>query len=182
MKEAENLYNSLIRNWAQVLLVVGGIIFFIQKPYELRLKKKEIKFNKLQENKISEVKTFYKSYQSLFMSLKEYAYQTEFGAHEEEIFTKIKEDIRIKLIEFNYHSMVVKLFIDSKDIETVEKIAENLEKIRFGVSMWHNSRSYTKQDRYDEDLNTIIEEIIPNTLPNLIKDIEKSLRKNFDLK
>ena len=83
--ESKELYEFLVKGWVQILLIISGIAYFIQKGYELRLRKKEIKFSRLQENKILEIKSFYKSYQLLFLSLKQYAYQTEFGEHSDDI-------------------------------------------------------------------------------------------------
>ena len=183
MIESKELYEFLVKGWVQILLIISGIAYFIQKGYELRLRKKEIKFSRLQENKILEIKSFYKSYQLLFLSLKQYAYQTEFGEHSDDIFRNIKETITQKLNEFDYNCMVVKLFIDKEDLETIDEIRDTFEQIRFGVAMWHNSQRLGHNSKdYDNKLTEIIDEIIPKKLPLLIKKIEYSLRRSFDLK
>lgn len=84
--------------WAQVAIIIGIIVFIVQKSYELKLKKKEIKFSRVQENKIIEIKAFYKSYQLLEMATKEYLHQTEFGEHSEEIFDRIKKTFEKNLL------------------------------------------------------------------------------------
>ena len=95
----KNWYRVVIDNWAQITVILGLISFIISKFLDLKIRKKEIQFSKLQENKILEIKLFYKSYHSVLLGLKEYLYQTEYGEHNPEIIKNIKNEIRIRFIE-----------------------------------------------------------------------------------
>lgn len=175
----------IVKYWPQLVVLIGSIIIILQKIVELVLKRKEIKFSRIQENKVLEIKSFYKSYQGLFIVLRRFAYQTEFGDLNEEGIQKLKQEITQKLDEFDYSSMVVRLFIDSDDLATIDEIREEFEKIRVGVSMWHNFKNRKTSnyiEKYDNALTEIVNEIIPKRLPSLIKKIETNLRKSFDLK
>jgi len=101
MSEGKTWYQIVIDNWAQITVIVGVIGFIISKVIEVNIKKREIKYSKLQEKKIIEIKSFYKSYHALELALRDYLYQTEFGAHEKEIFRKIKERIDIIQIKMS---------------------------------------------------------------------------------
>lgn len=170
--------------WTQVAIVIGVIVFIVQKSYELKLKKKEIKFSRVQENKIIEIKAFYKSYRLLEMATKEYLHQTEFGEHSEENFDRIKKNIREKFIDFDYYSMTIKLFLNEKDTRIIDEIGDILEKARVDIGIWHirNRSKSPQKDGWDSELNTLLSETFPKKLPALIKQLEASLRSSFDIK
>lgn len=175
-------YEIVIDNWAQITILLGAIGYVIKLLTNYWLKKREITFSRLQENKILEIKEFYKSYQQLELALRSYLYQTEFGDHDPEIFFKIKENIRDKFISFSYNSMTVKLFLSSEDIETIDKINDTLESIRVDIGIWHIYKQSINPPEGWDKLKEIMEERLPKKLPELIKKIETSLRQNLNLK
>ena len=175
-------YEIFIENWAQITVMIGAIGFVIKTITFYKLKKREITFSRLQENKILEIKTFYKSYQSLEIALREYLNQTKFGKHSPEIFNRINENIYSKFIDFNYNVMTVKLFLESDDNKTIDEISETLKKIQLDIDKWHiYINSDVPREEWDK-LYDIMNEKFPKKLPELIKRIEDSLRKNLNLK
>jgi len=175
-------YELLIENWAQITILFGLIGYIIKSLTDFWLRKKEITFSRLQENKILELKEFYKSYQQLEIALTEYLYQTEFGEHNSKIFQKIKENISRKFTDFNYNVMCVKLFLDNDDIDTIEEIYITIESIRKDIGKWHiYSTSQNPPEGWDK-LIEIMDERLPKKLPMLMKKIESSLRNNLNLK
>ena len=168
--------------WSQVVLILGLIGYIIQTLTSFYIKKKEINFSKLQEHKISEVKIFFRSYQQLEVSLKDYLHQTKFGEHSPEIFQKIRVNIYERFQEFNYNLITVKLFLSDADIKTVDEIYKTLETIRIDIGSWHiyvNSES--KPDNWNQ-LRDIMNNRFPNKLPSLISKIESSLRESLNSK
>lgn len=176
-----NWYEIILDNWAQIVVIIGAIGFVIQQLVQFWLKKREITFSRLQENKILEIKEFYKSYQKLEIALRQFLYQTEFGTHKDEIFDEIKHRIRDCFIDFDYHVMTVRLFIDSNDLEVIDEIRDTLESIRKDIGKWHIYNESPHPPEGWDKLKEIMDDRFPKTLPALIKKIEMSLRKSMKL-
>jgi len=175
-------YQIILNNWSQIVVVLGSIGFVIRTLTIYWLKRREITFSRIQENKILEIKVFYKSYQSLEIALMTYLNQISFGEHSNEIFRKNREDIYSKFIDFSYNSMTVKLFLDTEDIITIDEITKTFECIRIDLETWLiYSKSTNPPDGWDK-LEEIRKERFPKKLPELIKKIETSLRQSFELK
>jgi len=173
----KSFYEIIIENWAQITVLIGAVVVFIQTISSFWLKKREMTFSRIQENKILEIKAFYKSYQQLELALGEYVNQTRFGEHTIEIFNIIKENIRIKFIDFKYHSMTVKLFLDSEDTKIIDDINEIFESIRMDMIRWHIYNNSKNQPEGWDKLSEIADERLPKKLPELINKIETSLRE-----
>lgn len=176
-------YEIVIENWSQIAVLLGIISFIIKTIIDYRFKKREILFTRLQDNKIVEVKGFFKSYLKLELSLKAYHYQTLFGEHKKEIFSKQKEEIRVRFIDFDYHSLIVKLFLNTNEIETIDELNKTLESISNTIDSWHafqDANSVSQED--DDKLDEILKVILPKRLPELVNQIETKFRKQLQLK
>jgi len=181
MTEEITWYDIILNNWSQIAVILGVIGYIIQRITEWNLKKNEISFSKIQENKILEIKAFYKSYQGLLNALKHFLDQTEFGIHSPEIFNKIRDEIRTGSIAFEYSCMTAKLFIEKSEISTIDKISSICEATRVDIERWH---IYNESQRQPEDwdrLDEIRKIRFAKTLPDLIKRIEISLRKSYNI-
>jgi preprotein translocase subunit Sss1 len=137
MKESIQWYEFIINNWTQVIFILGVIGYIIKLFIDWDIKKREISFSKIQESKLLEAKEFFKSYQSLRISLQNFLNQTEFGKHTDDIFNKIRVEIRENYVDFDYKCMTLKLFMESEDIKTIDKILGNCESIRMDIEKWH---------------------------------------------
>ena len=175
-------YEIVIENWSQIAILLGMIGFIIKSLTNFWLKKQEILFSRLQENKILEIKAFYKSYQKLNLELTTYLYQTRFGKHSLEIFNEIKENIRKRFVDFNYNTMTVRLFLDKEDLTTIDEIESELESIAKDLNKWHADKYTENRDKTTGLLSEIMDERLPKKLPELINKIETSLRNNLRLK
>ena len=174
-------YEIILENWAQITVLIGIVGITLQQLIQYLLKKREITFGRLQENKILEIKAFYKSYQKLNIVLWDYLVQTEFGKHDKEIFNEMKSKIRKHFIDFDYHVMTVKLFIDSGDIKVIDEIRQTLESIRKDISIWLVNNEFNNHQDGVDKLKEIMDVRFPKTLPSLIARIEGSLRKSMKL-
>jgi hypothetical protein len=174
-------YEIILNNWSQITVLLGAIGFVVQKLTDWRMRKREITFSKLQENKVLEIKSFYKSYLSLELALKDFLYQTQFGEHKDEIFRDQIETVRKCFIDFGYNSMVVKIFLDSDDLKTVDEISKILETTNHDLRKWHIYKTSQNPPKGWDKLEEIMNERFPKTLPTLLKKIETSLRKNYNL-
>lgn len=165
--------------WSQIVVIIGAIGFFTQKLFELSIKKKEIRFSRLQENKILEIKKFYKSYQELRISLEDFLHETEYGALNSDSLKSIKQNIREKFVHFEYDSMTIKLFLNDDDIKIIDQIVEIFKTSRYDIARWHIwQKSNNPPEEYDK-LEEIAKERFPKQLPELINKIESSLRNSF---
>jgi len=185
-------YEIIFDHWAQICLLLGIASFIIQKyvdfvikkrevEYTFKIKKEEIQFSGLQENKILEIKSFFKSYQLLAIALQQYLHQTYFGEHSQEIFKKIDESVTEKFIDFEYNLMTIKLFMDRKDIVTLDEITKTLSTVRTNLTMWHINARNKNPSISPDNLEDILNVIFPKTLPELMTKIEESLRKSNNL-
>ena len=182
MKEVQNTWwNIIIENWAQITVILGIIAFIIKTFIDWKLKKSEISFSRIQEAKILEIMSFYKSFQSLKISLNKFINQTEYGKHSNEIFNDIREQIKECFIDFELNCMTVKLFIEQTEINTIDEIFKVCESIRVDIERWHiykdSNNPPENWNRLDDIRNNRLEKI----LPNLIKRIENSLRKSYNV-
>ena len=76
----------MIKSFSEIVVIMGGLYGFSKLFINWSIKKKEISFTKIQENKLLEAKEFFKSYQSLRISLESFFNQTRFGKHSIDIF------------------------------------------------------------------------------------------------
>ncbi|MCD8440635.1 hypothetical protein [Tenacibaculum finnmarkense] len=179
MKENIQWYKIIIDNWTQVIFILGAIIYIIKLLINWDIKKREISFTKVQEKKLIEIKEFYKSYQTLRISLEHFLNQTEFGEHSTDILNEIRVKIRENYVDFDYKCMTLKLFMKKEDIITIESIIYNCELIRKHVEKWHIYKSSLNPPSNWDKLPETRNEILNKNLPNLMKKIETSLRKSY---
>jgi hypothetical protein len=174
-------WEIILENWAQITVLLGAVGYILKTMTDWKFKKNEISFSKIQEAKILEIKSFYKSYQALEISLRIFINQTEFGEHSTEIFNKIRERIRECLVDFEFNCMTVKLFIERSEMKTVDDISKVCDNIRIDIERWHIYKdSQNPPDGWDK-LDEIRNDKLTKTLPYLIKRIESSLRKSYNI-
>jgi len=164
--------------WAQLTVIIGCIGFVLKTIIESYNKKKEIRFSRLHENKILEIKNYYKSYQKLRVALLRLHFQLQFRGREEEILKKLGENIAKRFIKFEYNSMTVKLFIDPDDVIIIDEIMKNLSKIDLDLRLTIIQERFPTTNDLPERLEAIFE-IFKKTLPELMNKIEINLRENF---
>jgi hypothetical protein len=174
-------WKIILENWSQITVLLGVFGYIIKTLTDWKFKKNEISFSKIQEAKILEIKSFYKSYQSLEISLKNFINQTEFGEHKHEIFNAIREQIRGCFIDFEFNCMTVKLFIEKSEMKTIDEISKICETIRVDIERWHIYNDSTSQPENWDRLDDIRNVRLKQSLPNLIKRIESSLRKSYNV-
>jgi hypothetical protein len=182
MKEDIQWYEFIINNWTQAVFILGVIGYIIKLLIDWDIKKSEISFQKIQENKLIEAKEFFKSYQSLRISLQSFLSQTEYGKHSDDIFNEIRAKIRENYIDFDYKCMTLKLFMKSQDIETIDKIISTCESVRVKIEKWHIYKDSLSRPEDWDKLSEIRNETFDKTIPNLILKIESSLRQSYNLK
>jgi len=179
--EDKSWYNVVLENWSQIVVLLGMISYLIQILINWNLKKNEISFSKIQENKIQEVMSFYKSYQALRIALESFLNQTMFGEHSDEKLNEIRVHIQKCYFDFELNCMTVKLFIEKSDINTINEINEIFESIKVDIELWHIYRdSQSPPDDWNK-LKEIREERLKIKLPELVKSIESNLRKNYNI-
>jgi len=177
--EPFKLSDLIITNWQQILFFLGFLVIVFTSIMNWIYKKKEIRFNRLHENKITEIKEFYKSYYILAREIKTYYYQTEYGSHDDAFFEKIKLKIIEAYQDFEYHLLIVRLFIKENQLELIENLKTQTEEMYLSISKWHIHKGDAERNKYNDKLNQIGDNIIPHIIPELLKRIENELRKDL---
>jgi len=172
-------YDVIFDNWEQIVFILGSIGVVFTAIMNWIYKKKEVRFSRLHENKIIEIKDFYKSYLALEQVIKNYYYQTEFGQHDDEIFKNIKLRISEALLDFEYHFRIIRLFLKDNQIVLIEQLNEKINEMRINIGKWHIHKNDPNGNKYNEKLTEIGETFIPKELPDLLKRIEEDLRKDL---
>lgn len=175
-------YEIVLNYWAQISVLLGTIGFVISTITKHFLKKQVIIFSSLQENKILEIKTFYKSYLELIIALSEFTFQNGFIDTDPETLKKMNEKISVNLKNFRLNVMIVRLFLPHDDIETIEEIDQMINSILKDLNAWNlYNKSSTKQSEAWDKLKDVLFDKLPNKLPDLIKKLEGSLRNSFNV-
>ncbi|WP_299160915.1 hypothetical protein [uncultured Tenacibaculum sp.] len=182
MNEVDKWYDIVIKNWAQITVLLGVLGSVLKVISSWSIKKKEISYSKLQENRLLEIRSFYKSYQTLKNSLERFLNQTEFGLHDHKILNDIAKTIKNNFIDFEFKCMTLKLFIEMEDIETIDEIISSCNDIDKGVNRFHIYKNSHNPPEGWDNLDELRTEINNGTLPTSIKKIETNFRRNFYLK
>ncbi|MCF6295036.1 MAG: hypothetical protein L3J25_05055 [Flavobacteriaceae bacterium] len=177
--EGKNWYDIILANWAQIVFLLGSLGVLFTAFINWRYKVNEIRYSKLHENKIVEIKAFYKSFLDLETKVKKYFYQVEFGQHSDEIFDRIWLEISEATLSFEYHSCVVRLFLKDPQIKIIEELIEKIESIREKTNNWLIHKGGLERKKYDKGLSEIGQSIIPKEIPNLLKMLEIQLKKDL---
>lgn len=143
------------------------------------LNKRSYRKNKSYENKIIEIKNFYKSYQTLRLSVEGYHNYTMFSEKDKEITKSISLGLIPLLQEFQYQSMIIKLFLDEGEYLKVIKIEKILFKIKQDIDIFHITYKNPDSTNSGNRMKEIKEVDFGKTLPELMSSIELSLRKTF---
>lgn len=179
IEESKKWYEIIFEHWTQIVFILGSIGVVFTAIMNWYYKKKEIRFSRLQENKIIEIKDFYKSYFNLETEIKKYYFQVEYGAHSEEIFNEIRSKISIATLDFEYHLRVVRLFMNENQIELIEKLKNKIEEVRKNASLFLIYKNQPERKIFSEKLTDTGEKIIPIELPELLKKLEDELKKDI---
>ncbi len=172
-------YEIVFDNWEQIFFILGSLGFLLTAIINWFYKKKEIKFAKLHETKVIEIKDFFRSYLKYEHEVKNFFYQTEFGQHYEKTFQTINIEISDAHFDLEYHFRIIKLFLGKNQIELIEELNKKIKEMRSSIAKWHVNKIETTGNKYNDKLTEIGEKHLPNELPMLLKKIEDKLRKNF---
>jgi len=184
-------------NWSQIAVILGIVGYVIEKLTVFFLKKKEITFSRLQENKILEIRIFYKSYQTLNIALLTYLEQmlqekdhktfeknieAKYIESINDVYDTFRNDIQNQFLDFKYNAMTVKLFLDNEDLSIIDEISDTFVSIRKKLDTYRSNNELSNTSEGWESLVIIRDDDISKRLPELIKKIESSLRQSFKLK
>lgn len=179
IEESRKWYEIIFQNWTQIVFILGSIGIVFTAIMNWYYKKREIRYSRLHENKIIEIKDFYKSFFNLETEIKKYYYQAEMGTHSEQIFNEIRSKISIATLDFEYHLRIVRLFINDDQIELIENLKQKIEEVRSNVSKWLIYKNGPEGRTYSKKLSEVGDKIIPKELPELLKKLEDELKKDL---
>lgn len=179
MVETYNWSDVIFKNWSQIVLFLGAIGYIIKSFTEWKFKKYEISFYKIQENKILEVKNFYKCYNQLDAALFTFTQQTLDEQVMNEKAKELRYNIDIAYVELRNNCLSLKLFINENEIKTIDEILGLYQKVTIEIALWNVRRvaktsnwNYFKDEFYD---------IQGEKIPDLIKEFERSFRASYNL-
>ncbi|MFA6086986.1 hypothetical protein [Mucilaginibacter sp.] len=144
------------------------------------LNKLSYKKNKSHENKILEIKNFYKSYQTLKFGVEDYHNYTMFSKKDLENAKSISIALIPLLHEFQYQSMIIKLFLNESEYLKVIKVEKVLFQIKRDIDIFHITFKDPNSANSGNRMKEIKELDFGQILPELMSSIELSLRKTFN--
>ncbi len=173
------MIDNVIRFWSQITVVIGAFGIFLKIIFDYKVRQKEIKYSSLYENKILEIKSYYKSYHTFSVALQEFYFQIHFGKHDEEIFQAIRQRIYKAILDYEVTALIVKLFLNNSNIELVDKVSSELESVRVKLELWLiDQRSASPTEGWQNYLKDSHRKLTKE-IPLIIKTIEVQLRKSL---
>jgi hypothetical protein len=142
------LRDLLTTYWSQVTLILVGIGFFIQRIYNLRSKKSEIRYSLFQENRLTAVRTFFSSYAivtTMWHQLPIYQiFKREIKA------TEMDKLIWPPLNALHASILELKIYFSDNDHKTFELIYDNFLKINRVMGI-----NYSDSDRERHEVHKV---------------------------
>ena len=166
--------------WAQLTLLIGAIGYCVKSILDLFIKRFEIKFSNLHENRLGQIKIFYKSYLDLERKLAEYYSKTMFSKLED----GARHVLRLELADcwrtFVYELKLTRLYVRSRDLELLDEIEKSLDEANKTIDMhWIDIEFGTRDKESSKKMEEIRIDLFPKKLPELLKRFENSLRKTY---
>jgi hypothetical protein len=162
--------------------VLGSSIstVFFTKIFDYYIDQRSYKKDKLHDNRIAEVKNFYKSYYFFKLELETYLEYTLSSTHDIEK-TKFHSQNSVNLLkDFQYQSMIIKLFLNQTDYEEVKNLEKILIKIKVDIDQFHLAKHWGNEVvNLGNRVREIKEVELEKKVPELMNGIEQSLRKTF---
>ena len=143
------------------------------------LNKISYKNGKSLENKIVEIKVFYKSYQLYKLGIERYLFYTMHSAINSSDTKSIENDLFKLLQDFNYQCTIVKLFLNDVDYKNISIVESMLTQIKKDIDIFHVDFNYDSPADSGQRLAEISNVELKTTLPALMKNVESSLRIAF---
>lgn len=141
---------------------------------------RSLKRDKLHENRIVEIKNFYKSYHLFKLGVEDYFSYTLSSVITDIEITKSQSNGLLPLLsEFQYQSMVIRLFLDETTYQDVLELEKVISKIKLDIDLFHIAYNSKSNNNYGERMLEIKDVDFKITLPNLMNNIELILRKTF---
>jgi hypothetical protein len=171
----------IIEYWTQITFLLLGLGYVIKTIWDSSLKQKEINYTQVTLNKISELKTYLRSFNDLVFVLQEYHFASGQGHNER--LPGIQERVYKSWINFLTSYSTLRIFINSSDYPKYEEIKSQLEDIQRTIAFHEIDKSFGTIDKeITEKLWKIRDEVFPKKLPDLIRTIEDSLKREMNIK
>jgi hypothetical protein len=158
-----------------IAIIISIITALVTATLTYIVNKASYKRNTIHDNKILEIKNFYKAYQLFRVGVRDYHLYTQFGNKDMETTKAKSRELDSRKQDFEYESMVVKLFLDDTIYQKILAIENILFQIKRDIDLFH-SGAYG-QDFATRSASISIE--LDQTLPELMNHVELSLRKEF---
>lgn len=177
----DSFWHFLTEYWAQITVLVMALGWIIQTLVNWNLKKSEIKYSALHQQKLHEVKEFYQAYIGLHDALHGYLIKTAEGKDE------LKTEMRIKTIEkfrdLRISFQCIRLFVPDEDLPLFDDIKRELGDAFLEIDYFNIDKSFDAVDRETvKKLRHVRDVVFPKKLPELLSKVEASLRKHYQQK
>ncbi len=171
----------IIEYWSQLTFILLGVGYVIKTICDAILKKREITYSQVTQNKISELKLYIKSYNELVFLLKEYHFAA--GQNQKSKLPDIQEKVYKSWINFITSYGILRVFLKASEYPLYEEVKVQLEEIQKRIVFNEIDKSFGIIDKDSiKKLWEITEDIFPKKLPELIAKIEWSLKKDMKIK
>ena len=169
-----------LKYWVQISFFLIAIGYWVKSFFELWLKKKEINYARITENKISELKSYINAYNELVFTLKEVYFLA--GQNKLADNKEIGAKLSTNWLKFISCYSTLRIFINEKDFGLYEEIKQELEEIQKMIIENQIDKSFGIVSKEDLDkLLDIGKKKFPERLPNLINKIEISIKEEIGI-
>lgn len=167
----------------QILTAVLGSSIstaFFTKMFDYYIDQKSYKKDKLHDNRIAEIKNFYKSYYFFKLELETYLEYTISSTHDIGKTKSHSQNAVNLLKDFQYQSMIIKLFLNQTDYEEVKNLERILLRIKVDIDQFHLAKHWGNNvANFGNRIREIKDVELEIKVPELMNGIELSLRSTF---
>ncbi len=179
MEFLELVVKFVVKYWAQISVLLLGIGFIIKVYSDWEIRKKDILFSKIYENKIKEVREFLEVY----IELEDLLRQLPFIISQKNIdYSEISKKLSNLTLKFRFHIVYVRFFLKKNEIIALDELHEKITFIISTINELEVNMAFNHNDKeLFKKLTTIRTTDFTETLPTLIKKIEENFKKDYKI-
>ena len=174
--------------WSEITLVlfmiIGVIKYIIKMYFDSSIKKTEIIFDKVKQQKLIELKNFFNCFNKLNSSLM--FYSAIINQNDEKFASHIQNKLGDDWNSFKISILYLKLFLSNDETEILKKLDnELLEVNRTLVYYGFDNPSSFIGEEYKirlKKLREIRDTTFKKTIPDIIEQLQENLRSDFRVK
>jgi hypothetical protein len=169
-------------NWSQLTVIIGILSYIVKQYFNYRLKKQELNYKHVLDNRIKEFKEFYKVFFELKNEIEQFGFQMEFGKHDQDDFYKYRNSINQLFNEIELPIRTLRFYLSEEDKTNIDNLKQILLDSRKILSV--NSRR-TSDNRIEvnwDEVGKISSMESSEKMMKLVENIESNVSRSLKTK